>query len=88
MGSQGWAQCDWCWDWRFNMYVQDDGLSLCRACLELACAGDGPPWWPNETQRWSRRVQRLFRRQLRHDSPIPIAVCNIIAAFVARPFMP
>ena len=70
------------------MYVQDDGLSLCRHCLDLANAGDDPPWWPNEKQRWSRRVQRLFKHQPHPGPPIPTAVCRIIASFVARPWMP
>ena len=89
MGSLGWAQCDWCWTWEYNMYIMDGiDAPLCGRCLQVAIDGGGPPWWPNERQRWRLRVERLFLRQLRHDPPIPAEVCHRIAAFVARPWVP
>ena len=85
---EGWVQCDWCWAWCYFIYTRDEVPELCGRCLQLYRDGGEPPWWPNERQRWRLRVQRLFRRQLRHAPPIPVEVCKKIAAFVARPWMP
>jgi hypothetical protein len=85
MGSLGWARCYWCWRWELNMYIPD-GLDrpLCDPCLDRSA----PPWWPNELQRWELLVERLFRCQRRGDPPIPAAICDRIASFVARPWAP
>ena len=69
---EGWVQCDWCWAWCYFIYTRDEVPELCGRCLQLYRDGGEPPWWPNERQRWRLRVQRLFRRQLRHDPPIPV----------------
>ena len=71
------------------MYIPDGvDAPLCDRCLQLACDGGGLPWWPNESQRWRLLVERLFRRQLRHNPPILLEVCDLIASFVARPWVP
>jgi hypothetical protein len=89
MGSLGWAQCKWCWAWKYNMYILD-GLSvpLCGRCTHRACEGLEPPWWPNERQRWRLLIERLFRRQLRHQPLIPTKICHRIAHFVAGRWAP
>ena len=58
---------------------------LCEQCLAHACEGGQPPWWPNESQRWQLRVERLFLRQLQRVPSLTQAVCVLIASFVARP---
>ena len=85
MGSLGWGRCYWCWAWEYNMYIPDGlDLPLCDTCLDRSA----PPWWPNELQRWELLVERLFRCQWRGDPPIPAAICDRIASFVARPWVP
>ena len=61
---------------------------LCRQCLALACDGGQPLWWPNESQRWQMRVERIFLQQIQHTQELTQAVCALIASFIARPWAP
>ena len=83
LASAGWGHCYWCWVWSYS----NDSF-LCERCLGRLSDGEGPPWWPNESQRWQLLVGRLFGRQRRGDPPIPAAICDRIASFVARPWAP
>ena len=71
------------------MYIPDGAdAPLCGTCLDRFIDEEGPPWWPNELQRWELLVESLFRCQLRREPPIPAAICDRIAAFVASPWVP
>jgi hypothetical protein len=61
---------------------------LCRQCLALAGKGEQPPWWPNERQRWQRYLERILLQRTQHPHELPLAVCALVASFLARPWAP
>ena len=83
MGSLGWATCNWCWRWEFNMYITDwVGAPLCDRCMDL----EEPPWWPNHRQRCELLVWYCFGRN-RNCQELPALdwdACCAIASFVAE----
>ena len=79
MGSLGWAQCYWCWKWRYNMYIPDwMAEPLCGDCIDRMLANLGPPWWPDSRTR----VELVVTKRL------PASAARLIAEFARSPFEP
>ena len=61
MGSLGWAQCYWCWRWKYDMYIVDElGEALCGDCIDLYILAKKPPWQPDARARLSNIIQIGF----------------------------
>ena len=78
MGTLGWAQCEWCWKWQYNMYIGDAvGAPLCDSCQDC----DEPPWYPNNRQR----SEHYFKAILRSHGILNLVAVEL-ASFLANPY--